>query len=370
MKALKVTFSPSSPYLFMVGTGGIGSGIFFELDGDQTLGRNESRAGRLLDWKDYCKLHIVFHYVSIFLGADPKGKGFRVLPIGKVGDDDAGREMLRYMADAGMDISYVKMLPGVKTLFSVCFQYPSGAAGNITSSNSASSLVTPKDIQEAEPLFAEYQGKGIAVALPEVPLETRKRLLELATAYEFFRVASFTSIETKKVARTGMMEEIDLVALNEDEAKVIANVSGEGKMSEKVLDRCAAVLTRHNPDIKIAVTLGSKGAYGYESGRWGYSPQFVVESINTAGAGDAYLSGLIISIVAGLPFIRKDLGSTQSRGLSIETGMDFAALLASLKVTSTDTIHMRADAQSLYEHAVHLGARLSPEMSRLFDKTE
>jgi len=370
MKPLKVTLSLSSPYLFTVGTGGIGSGIFFKLDGNRTLGRNESRAGRLLDWKDYCKLHIVFHYVSIFLGADPKGKGVRVLPIGKVGDDNAGREMLRYMAEAGMDISHVRMLPGVKTLFSVCFQYPSGAAGNITSSNSASSLVTPKDIQEAEPLFAEYQGKGIAVALPEVSLEARKRLLELATAYEFFRVASFTSIEMKKVIRTGMMKDVDLIALNEDEAKVITNISVEGKTLEKFLDGCVAVLTRHNPDIKIAVTLGSKGAYGYESGSWGYSPRLAIEPVNTAGAGDAYLSGLIISMVAGLPFIRKDLGSTQGRGFFIETGMDFAALLASLKVTFTDTIHMRADAQSLCEHAVHLGARLSPEMSRLFDKAE
>ena len=43
--------------------GGIGRGSFFLLDGRHTLGREESRGGRFLDRRDYCKLHIVSHYV-------------------------------------------------------------------------------------------------------------------------------------------------------------------------------------------------------------------------------------------------------------------------------------------------------------------
>ena len=45
----------------MIGVGGIGSGVFFALDGNHTLGREESRGGRFLDRRDYCKLHIVSH---------------------------------------------------------------------------------------------------------------------------------------------------------------------------------------------------------------------------------------------------------------------------------------------------------------------
>ncbi len=52
----------------MIGTGGIGSGRFFALDGNHTLGREESRSGRFLDRRDYCKLHIVSHYVRPLLG--------------------------------------------------------------------------------------------------------------------------------------------------------------------------------------------------------------------------------------------------------------------------------------------------------------
>ena len=74
MRVLRI--DDHSPYNRLVGIGGIGTGIFFALEGDHTLGRNESRAGRLLDVRDYCKLHIVIHYVAKLLGAHPSGAPF------------------------------------------------------------------------------------------------------------------------------------------------------------------------------------------------------------------------------------------------------------------------------------------------------
>ena len=49
----------------IIGTGGIGKGLFFLSHENEALGRNESRMAELSDAKDYCKLHIVFHYLSI-----------------------------------------------------------------------------------------------------------------------------------------------------------------------------------------------------------------------------------------------------------------------------------------------------------------
>ena len=72
-------------YRALIGTGGIGSGNFFALDGNHTLGREESRSGHFLDRRDYCKLHIVSHYVCRLLGGS-----FSVIPLGMVGADDVG----------------------------------------------------------------------------------------------------------------------------------------------------------------------------------------------------------------------------------------------------------------------------------------
>ena len=59
-------------YQRLIGTGGIGSGILFNLDGDHTMGRNESRSGELTPFRDYCKLHIISHYPTVLLGQGKK----------------------------------------------------------------------------------------------------------------------------------------------------------------------------------------------------------------------------------------------------------------------------------------------------------
>src|SRR5512142_792182 len=94
-----------SPYRQLVGVGGVGAGIFFQLEGDHTLGRNESRLGRLLDVRDYCKLHIIIDAMAKLLGPAPTGGGFRIFPVAKVGDDAAGQRVTREMSDAGVDTS-------------------------------------------------------------------------------------------------------------------------------------------------------------------------------------------------------------------------------------------------------------------------
>ena len=62
MKALRL--ARQLRYRALIGVGGIGSGTFFALQGNETLGREESRLGRFLDRRDYCKLHIIAHYVG------------------------------------------------------------------------------------------------------------------------------------------------------------------------------------------------------------------------------------------------------------------------------------------------------------------
>src|SRR5688500_3236515 len=109
-------------YDHIAGTGGIGTGIFFSLVSNETLGRNESRAGYLLPYQDYCKQHIILHYIAVLLGAGQKDH-FNVYPIGKVGHDEPGKWLLRIMQEAGMDTRYVARSADAATLFSVCFQY-------------------------------------------------------------------------------------------------------------------------------------------------------------------------------------------------------------------------------------------------------
>jgi ribokinase len=280
----------------LVGVGGIGAGIVFALEGDHDLGRNESRPGRLLDVRDYCKLHIVAHYPAVLLGARPSGTPFHVVPVGRVGADETGRRLVREMSEAGMDSRFVREEPGRPTLQSVCFLYPDGSGGNVTTSNSAASALTAKDVDEAAALLDE---RTIALAAPEAPLERRRKLLEHATSRGAFRAAALTSSESEAAKTCGLLAHVDLLALNEDEAAALGGVPFDPGDPRPALDACAAGLTAGT---RLVVTAGSRGAFALVDGRLVHRAAVAVPVASTAGAGDALLGGLLTGIAAGAGF--------------------------------------------------------------------
>src|SRR5688572_8101040 len=187
-------------YDAMIGTGGIGAGSLFLMSGNQTLGREESRGGKYLDARDYCKLHIIAHYVKVFCG-----RQHPVYTIGKIGDDDIGRRILHEMEETGLNVTYVGKSPGDKTLFGFCFLYPDGAGGNLTTEESACTKVDPAFIESASPVFSKHKGKFISLSAPEVPLGARKKLLTLTRQYHGFSAASFTSGEMEESEKNEML---------------------------------------------------------------------------------------------------------------------------------------------------------------------
>jgi sugar/nucleoside kinase (ribokinase family) len=318
-------------YDLVVATGGLGSGMFLALEGDHTLGREESRAAALLDQRDYCKLHIVTHYLRRLLGDE-----VRVVPIGKVGDDPAGRDVAAQMRTAGLDLSYVTV-SARPTLFSVCFLYPGGDGGNITTVGSASQDVSPEDIRQAAGVLADHRGRGIAIALPEVPLAARVALLELASEQGLLRVATFVSGEAGEALSGGLVAATDLLALNLDEAAAVAGVSPDGARIAGVSPDRAAIagvspdragiadvveaaggrLRTVNPGLRLVVTAGRAGSWVWDGRILGHAGALEMTVASTAGAGDAHLAGLVAATARGLPLVEANRYAAVVSGLSV-----------------------------------------------------
>jgi sugar/nucleoside kinase (ribokinase family) len=356
----------ASPYRLFAAVGGIGAGMFFALEGDHTLGRNESRPGRLLDVRDYCKLHIISHYFSVLTGGDPSGKNVRVLPIGKVGDDEAGARLVREMTEAGMDMRFVETVHGKPTLLSVCFQYPDGSGGNITTSDAAASALVAGDIDRAESIMAGAEGHFIALAAPEVPLEARLHLLQLATKHKGLRVAAFTSAEIPEALEMDMLPLVVIIALNEDEAAAITGVAFDENAIDHFLCELSTDLGKANSDMRIILSAGREGAHGFEDGVWQHTPAARVEVASTAGAGDALLSGTLAGIAAGTPFIVEGPARESLTDAPLRSALDFGVLLAALSVTSPHTIHPTADLGTLVVFAEQLGVTFSNDLAKRF----
>jgi sugar/nucleoside kinase (ribokinase family) len=345
----------------LLGVGGIGTGSFFALEGNQTLGRNESRPGQLLDTRDYCKLHIVAHYIARLLGAGTGEKAIQVLPIGKVGDDPPGQLLLRQMQAVGMDTRFVTAVPGKPTLSSVCFQYPDGSGGNITTSNSAAAEICNQDVDSALRKTGADGRQMIALAVPEVPLAVRHHLLTAARRKGAFCAASFVSAEIAAAKQKEMFGELDLVALNEAEAAEFVGIPFSDANPEAFVAECLSLLGSRYPNLRLVVSVGKRGAYGFEHGNWNVcsAPQVPVSS--TAGAGDALLAGVISAIAAGVGFTAEREKDCPPEG-AIATALEFGVMLASYTVASPHTIHPDACLDTLLEFASGLGKEFAPEI--------
>jgi ribokinase len=349
MKSRELKFLQSDlKYKGIIGTGGIGSGKFFVMNGEHTLGREESRSGHFLDIRDYCKQHIIMHYVKILLG-----ECFEVIPVGKIGDDDVGMTLSAEMRETGFDIKRIEEVPKTSTLFSFCFYYPDGSGGNLTTDNSASSMVDMEFIETAEPDIKRLGQAGIIMAAPEVPLAARKKLLELGKHHGLFCTASFTTGEMGEVINSEIPGLTDFIAINIDEASAAAGVEG-GKMDPLSVVRMAIQsLTMKNNSMRISVTGGKDGSWCWDGSDLNWFPAIKVDPVSTAGAGDAFFAG----IISGLAL-----------GLHIFDAQQLASLVAGLSVCSPDTIHKGIDRSSLRQFMLSSKMNFSETIINLLEE--
>jgi sugar/nucleoside kinase (ribokinase family) len=367
MRVLRI--DERSRYQQLIGVGGLGTGIFFALEGNHTLGRNESRPGQLLEVRDYCKLHIVIHYIAKLLGAQPNSSSFHVLPVGKVGNDDAGQFVLKEMGRVGIDTRFVETLTGKPTLFSVCFQYPDGTGGNITTNNSAAAELCERDLDGIESVLNSTGPRTIALSLPEVSLEVRRQFLKRATRGGAFRAASFVSAEIDNAKQSGMFEQLDLVSLNEGEAAELIGDDFPVDNPEGYMAKCVKFLRATYPHLQMIISIGKDGAYGVNRDGWNYCPAPRVEVASTAGAGDCLLGGILAATAAGVPVLNSRPPRKSLAERPLDTALEFGVLLASYKVTSPHTIHPDASLSSLIGLAAQINAGFGPAILKLFQET-
>jgi len=219
----------------------------------------------------------------------------------------------------------------------------------MTPDNSACSAVDVPAVLAAEAEFRRYAHSGIALAVPEVPLETRAKLLELGTQYDFFRVASFTSEEMSLNVSKDMLRNVDLLALNLEEAAVAASVPVGGR-SQAVVEEAMQKLYQINSHMFISITAGQEGSWSWDGNLLHHVPAFRTEVESTAGAGDCHLAGIIVGVASGL---------------ALREAQELATLAAALSVTSPHTISKTIGKETLRRFADRIAADLGDNVWEL-----
>ncbi len=214
--------------------------------------------------------------------------------IGKVGDDGSGRFLRRTLEREGVDVSRVYLEKGGKTTLAFVSVDADGER-HFRFHRGADALLRPEEI------CTEYVRSSRVFHFGSISLISEPARKATLKAVRAARNSGLTVTydpnlrmslwESAKKARKWIgvgLEMAEVVKLNEEELKFMFG-PGIEEGAEKVLE------TADN----VFVTLGKRGCYYADESSKGYSGPYRVKVIDTTGAGDGFMGGVIYGVLKG-----------------------------------------------------------------------
>ncbi len=213
--------------------------------------------------------------------------GLRARYIGKVGDDDAGRFQLASLRREGLDLRYTQVAPDTPNQFGhIIVDQRTGERTVFWDRDPRlavrASEVTPPAIRGARVLHVD--GCDVEACVRAAQIARREGVIVVADLDTVYK-----KVET-------LFPYIDYLIAS---ANFLPAVTGEADPF-RVLEYIAREYKMKAP----GMTLGRDGALLYAQGRFLYSPGFVVETVDTTGAGDVFHGAFIYGLIAGWPLER------------------------------------------------------------------
>src|SRR5439155_1860398 len=205
--------------------------------------------------------------------------GAAVTMVGRVGRDSFGRELTRSLRDEGVFTRALRVSPERST-GAALIEVDANGENSIAVATGANLEVLVDDLPRRAIGSAD-----VVVAALEVPLGTIEeacRLARLSGARTVLNVAPAQSVRAELLRLT------DVVICNGHElAVLLGRTVGHGE------EAAAARAMRSFADQLVVVTLGERGALGVLGDRTVKQSAFAVHSIDSTGAGDAFVAGFV-----------------------------------------------------------------------------
>jgi ribokinase len=216
--------------------------------------------------------------------------GASVFMVARVGSDLFGPSTIDNFKKMGIDTTHVKQVRGVSSGVAPIFVEPSGQ-NRILVVKGANDELNPAAVDDAADLL---KAVDCIVLQFEIPIETVYHTVAFARKHGIrciLNPAPAQSIDFK------FLEGLDYFVPNESEAETL------GEMPVKNLDdakKCAEKLLGY--DIKrVIITLGANGSLLASKEGMQHLPAFPVKSVDSTGAGDAFIGSFAVFLGEGLP---------------------------------------------------------------------
>lgn len=216
--------------------------------------------------------------------------GANVAMVAKVGNDLFGPATIKNFESLGIDTTCVGILKGVSSGVAPVFVDPSGQ-NRIIVVKGANDLLTSEDVDAAAPLLR----KADAIVLQfEIPLRTVYHTVRFAKANGIRCIVNPAPAQPVDFEQ---LRGVDYFIPNESEAQTITGVPVH---TEGEAEKSAQFLLEKGMR-SVIITLGERGCLSAGADGMELMPSFKVQSVDTTGAGDAFIGSFAVFLGERVP---------------------------------------------------------------------
>ncbi len=216
--------------------------------------------------------------------------GAEVFMVARVGSDLFGPATIENFRKQGIDPTHVKQVEGLSSGVAPIFVEPNGQ-NRILVVKGANDALKPADVDEAAELLKSVD---CIVLQFEIPIETVYYTIGFARKHGIRCILNPAPAQAIDMAA---LKGLDYFVPNESEAETITGfpvktVDDAKKCAGKLLDGGIR---------RVIITLGANGSLLASSEGHEHVPPFSVDSVDSTGAGDAFIGSFAVFLGEGVP---------------------------------------------------------------------
>jgi sulfofructose kinase len=228
--------------------------------------------------------------------------GLRARYVGTVGDDERGRIQLASLQDTGVNLDYVKVRPGCPNQSAYILIDRSTGERTVFWSRPECLKLLPEEITEEMITSARL----LHIDGHDTPAVARAAEIARANG-----IPVTVDIDTIYQGFEGVLSNVDYLITSSEFPERWTGQPDPLKALEKIQREYGMKMA--------AMTLGAHGALARIDGRFYYSPAFVVNCVDTTGAGDVFHGGFCYALLTDM---------------AVPQALEFANAMAALNCTA------------------------------------
>jgi len=216
--------------------------------------------------------------------------GAEVFMVARVGSDLFGPATIDNFRKQGIDPTHVRQVQGLSSGVAPIFVEPNGQ-NRILVVKGANDAVKPADVDAAADVL---KSADCIVLQFEIPVETVYYTVAFARKHAIRCILNPAPAQAVDIAA---LRDLDYFVPNESEAETITGVPVKTVEDAKT---CAAKLVQGGIR-RVIITLGAKGSLLATRDEAVHVAPFQVESVDSTGAGDAFIGSFAVFLGEGAP---------------------------------------------------------------------